>query len=66
MIRITSSSSPDTAVVTAWATRIQPRENRTEQLVALFSLYIAVLNGNRRGIIERKTGESEVDAVFGD
>ncbi len=40
-------------------------ENRTEQLVALFSLYIAVLNGNRKGIIERKTGESEVDAVFG-
>ncbi len=40
-------------------------ENRTEQLVALFSLYIAVLNGNRKGIIERKTNESEVDAVFG-
>jgi hypothetical protein len=41
------------------------RVNRTDQLVALFSIYIVVLDGDCKGIVERNTGESEVDAMFG-
>jgi hypothetical protein len=41
------------------------RVNRTDQLAALFSIYVAVLDGDCKGIVERKTGECEVDAVFG-
>lgn len=41
------------------------RVDSADQLVALFSRYVAVLNGDRKWIVERKAGEGEVDAVFG-
>ena len=70
MIRIASLSSPSpvfpkSCCCNRMGHKNDSRVNRTDQLVTLFSINIAVLNGDCKGIVERKTGESEVDAVFG-